>query len=121
MAHPEQCVIRRGAFPGTAVGLEDVNFAFCSIDVDLFHPTMSGVEFFYRRLSPGGYLFIHDYNNHHFRGVRAALQQFCAQNEIALFPLPDTGGTAIIIKPLPPDVEENGAYGDGKGTLQTAL
>ena len=101
MAHPEKCVIRCGAFPETALGLEDVDFAFCSIDVDLFRPTMSGLEFFYRRLSPGGYLFIHDYNNHHFRGVEAALQQFRARNEIALFPLPDAGGTAVIIKPSP--------------------
>lgn len=100
MAHPERCVIRRGAFPETAVGLEDVNFAFCSIDVDLFRPTISGLEFFYRRLSPGGYLFIHDYNNRKFRGVRAAMQEFFARGEISFFPLPDPGGTAVITKPL---------------------
>jgi O-methyltransferase len=101
MAHPEKCVIKRGVFPETALGLDDVNFAFCSVDVDLFQPTISGLEFFYRRLSPGGYLFVHDYNNRHYRGVRAALQQFCAREEISFFPLPDTGGTAVISKPLP--------------------
>jgi O-methyltransferase len=100
MAHPEKCVIRQGEFPETTSGLEDVSFAFCSIDVDLFRPTMQGLEFFYRRLSPGGYIFVHDYNNRHFRGVQAALRQFCAREEIAFFPLPDVGGTAVINKPL---------------------
>ena len=99
MPFPDQCVIKKGLFPGTAEGLED-QFALVSLDSDLYKPIYSGLEYFYPRLSPGGYIFVHDYNNDGYKGVREAVKEYCIANGIAYTPLPDSGGTAIIGKPL---------------------
>jgi O-methyltransferase len=53
MSNPEMCVIKKGYFPKTAEGLEDV-FSFVSIDVDLYQPTLEALKYFYSRLSGGG-------------------------------------------------------------------
>lgn len=47
-------IVKKGYFPETAVGLEDENFAFVSLDTDLYKPIMAGLEFFYPRLNAGG-------------------------------------------------------------------
>ena len=75
LPHPEKVTVRKGYFPETAEGLED-RFALVSLDVDLFKPTLSGLEYFYPRLSAGGCIFVHDYNNRRFNGVRKAVDEF---------------------------------------------
>lgn len=45
-------------------------FCFVNIDVDLYQPTKDALEFFIQKLSKGGYIFIHDYNNYGYRGIR---------------------------------------------------
>ena len=49
MTVPENCVIRKGLFPDTAVGLEE-KFIFVSIDVDFENSTYEGLKYFYPRL-----------------------------------------------------------------------
>ncbi|WP_010496809.1 TylF/MycF/NovP-related O-methyltransferase [Paenibacillus elgii] len=97
MSNPEQCIIRKGFFPETAVGTEDV-FAFVSIDTDLFNPIYEGLSYFYPRLAQGGYIFVHDFNNGIYKGAKHAVKQFCAENKISYVPLSDQGGTAVITK-----------------------
>jgi hypothetical protein len=97
MADPERVVIRKGYFPETAAGLEDT-FALVSLDVDLYKPTLAGLEYFYPRLSPGGCVFVHDYNNLRFQGVRSAVEEFVEKSGAPLVLLPDTSGTAILPK-----------------------
>lgn len=97
MKYPQNCVVKKGYFPDTACDLKE-QFAFVSIDTDLFNPIYSGLEYFYPRLIKGGYIFIHDYNNFRFKGVKEAIKKYCAENVISYFPLSDISGTAIIIK-----------------------
>ncbi len=97
MPHPENCVIKKGYFPETAVGLEET-FAFVSIDADLYNPIFEGLSYFYPRLSKGGYIFVHDYNNIRFKGAKEAVQQYCKANKISYFPLSDICGTVVIVK-----------------------
>jgi O-methyltransferase len=59
----EHVVLRPGYVPDTLAGLEDETFAFVLLDLDLLGPTQASLEFFHPRLSPGGYLVMHDYNN----------------------------------------------------------
>ena len=54
LPHPEKAVVRKGYFPETAEGLEE-RIALVSLDVDLYKPTLSGLEYFYPRLAAGGY------------------------------------------------------------------
>lgn len=97
MPHPEKCIIKEGRFPATAEGLED-RFCFVSIDADLYIPVLSGLQYFYPRLQPGGYIFIHDYHNDHYKGAMQAVNEFCAAEKITPVPLPDNGGTAVIVR-----------------------
>ena len=90
-------VIHAGFFPGTAEGVEDT-FAFVSLDVDLHDPTLSGLRYFYPRLSPGGYIFVHDYNNLRYMGVRRAVDAFLAESDATALPLPDFAGSIVIGK-----------------------
>jgi O-methyltransferase len=99
MAHPEKVIIRAGYFP-ESIQETDLKecFAFVSIDADLYKPIYDGLAFFYPRLSPGGFIFVHDYNNKDYPGVKAALRKYCEEEKISCFPLVDPCGTAVLTK-----------------------
>lgn len=101
MPYPQNCIIRRGYFPDS-IEEEDKKetFAFVSLDVDLEQPTYAGLKFFYPRLVTNGYLFIHDYNNRMWNGVKAAVEKYEKEQGITLKKVPvcDRSGTVIIVK-----------------------
>jgi O-methyltransferase len=101
MQYKDNVIIIEGRFPDSLVQIEDLgdlSFAFVSIDVDLYLPTLCGLEFFYQRLSKGGFIFIHDYNNEMYKGVKQAVREFCYKNQSPFFPLSDECGSAVIVK-----------------------
>lgn len=52
----------KGYFPETASQLPgDARFAVVHIDCDLYAPMLSSLEYFYPRMSPGGFILMHDY------------------------------------------------------------
>jgi O-methyltransferase len=53
-------IFRAGTFPETTLGMESERFAFVLLDADKYAPTLAGLEFFYPRMTRGGYIFIHD-------------------------------------------------------------
>lgn len=95
MPHPDKCIVRKGLFPATAVGLEDCSFCFVSLDADLYEPILAGLEFFFDRLSPGGFIFVHDYNYAGFPGANKAVTEFSAKRGVPFIPVTDSCGTAI--------------------------
>ncbi|MDB5712894.1 MAG: hypothetical protein JWO15_291 [Sphingomonadales bacterium] len=97
MTHPENIRIHQGFFPDTAKGIEE-RFAFVSLDVDLYEPTFAGLEWFYERLNKGGYIFVHDYNNRRYLGVRSAVDRFVKSHGACCVPLPDFAGSVVIAK-----------------------
>lgn len=98
MANPANCVVRKGLFPATSVGLENETFAFVSIDTDLYLPIKAGLDFFYDRLETGGFIFVHDYNNTAFPGARKAVEEFSETRSISFVPACDWFGSAIFRK-----------------------
>lgn len=104
MPYPEQCIIRKGHFPETAAGLAHARFAFVSLDPDLYEPALAGLEFFYSRMSSGGVIVVHDYNNTQFTGIKKAVTQFdeklvaAGSEPMKLVPLGDLHGSCVIIK-----------------------
>ncbi|MBA2132310.1 TylF/MycF/NovP-related O-methyltransferase [Capillibacterium thermochitinicola] len=98
LSHKKNVVIKKGYFPQSATDLADELFSFVSIDVDLYKPTYEGLHFFYPRLSKGGYLLIHDYNNAYYSGVKEAVKQFWRETGINYIPLSDYLGSAVFIK-----------------------
>lgn len=98
MRHAGNCIIKKGFFPETAEGVEDT-FAFVSIDCDLYDPILSGLQFFWERLSVGGYIFVHEYNQTEYLGSNAAVNEFIKENpDVHFFPLTDQGGSIVLIK-----------------------
>jgi hypothetical protein len=72
---PENAVVMAGLFPESLGGLEE-RFAFVSLDVDFEESTSRGLEYFYPRLNPGGYLFLHDYNSPDLPGAKRAAARY---------------------------------------------
>lgn len=98
MPNQDNCVPRKGFFPETTTGLESELFAFVSIDTDLYLPIKSGLDFFYDRLAPGGFIFVHDYTNSAFPGARQAVNEFSTSRGIPFVPVCDWFGSAIFRK-----------------------
>ena len=70
------------------------------MDVDLYAPTLAGLEYFVPRMSPGGAIFLHDYNSMQFEGVRLAVRTYEeAHGALNLLPLSDLHGTAVLLFP----------------------
>lgn len=98
----ENIVIRKGYFPQTSEGLESERFAFVMLDADLYKPTLAGLKFFYPRLSPGGYLVLHDYNSPESNwAVSTAVAEFNRDFSLTVIEIPDKWGSAIITKARP--------------------
>ncbi|MCI9083447.1 MAG: hypothetical protein HFI70_14420 [Lachnospiraceae bacterium] len=101
MAFPGQCIVRKGLFPDTAIGLENETYAFVSIDVDFEKSMLEGLRYFYPRVNTGGAIFVHDFNSSSLEGVRIAVETY--ENEIGKMlckvPLADQCGTLVIMKP----------------------
>lgn len=93
----EKCVVKKGIFPDSLDGLEDT-FSFVHIDCDLAKPVMAAIQYFYPRLSPGGYICIHDYYNILFPLVRQVVRQFSAALKGPYVPVPAFGGV-VFCKP----------------------
>jgi O-methyltransferase len=97
MKTPQRCVAKKGRFPQTAEGLED-RFVFVSLDADLYLPTIAGLRYFFPRLQEGGFLFVHDFSGPGYKGVRAAVTEFCKETGRGYFPLCDSGGSVVLCK-----------------------
>lgn len=90
-----------GWFPATAADIADEQFALVSIDADLYQPVLAGLQWFWARLTQGGTILVHDYNNATFKGAKAAVRDFLqATPGATCVPLPDWGGTAVISRGL---------------------
>ena len=97
MPHPESVQPMPGFFPDSLKGLED-SFALVSLDADLEESTLAGLEYFVPRMVKGGYIFLHDYDSHSFRGVRKALERYESNHGVKFCALPlcDVNGTLVI-------------------------
>ena len=87
----------KGFFPESIpAALHAESFAFVHLDADLYDPTLSGLRFFYPRLSKHGILLVHDYNA--WPGARRAVDEFFAGLPELPIPMPDKSGSALIVK-----------------------
>jgi O-methyltransferase len=93
----ENVLLRPGYVPDSLAGLEGERFAFVLLDLDLLEPTSASLEFFYPRLSPGGYLVMHDYNNSESDwACKRAFDKFLEGRPERLVELGDVWGSALI-------------------------
>jgi O-methyltransferase len=97
MRHKENCIIRKGFFPETTEGVDDI-FSFVNIDVDLSIPIYNGLCWFFPRLVKGGYIFVHDYNQKDWPGAKEGVKKFTKEYDVPYFPLSDVGASAVFFK-----------------------
>lgn len=90
-------ILHPGYFPDTAEKVSNEKFALVNLDADLYQPTKAALEFFYPRLSPGGIIFIHDYN-HKWQGIKKAVNEFAGNIPETLVLMPDLDETCMIVK-----------------------
>ncbi|MBS0265848.1 MAG: class I SAM-dependent methyltransferase [Planctomycetes bacterium] len=92
-------IVRQGYFPETAHGLEAERFAFVMLDFDKYEPTLAALEFFYPRMSAGGFIFIHDYSSPESDwACSRAVDTFLADKPEKPLLIPDAWGTAVFRK-----------------------
>ena len=95
---PDKVIFRKGYFPDTAADLPELKYAFISLDADLYAPILAGLRYFVPRLSPGGAILLHDYNNARFSGAKKAVEEYERLHGLLnLVPLCDLHGSAVIL------------------------
>ena len=95
MKFPDNCIIKKGFFPETAIDIDDV-FCFVNLDLDLYQPTLEGLKLFRNKMVKGGVILVHDYFTTDFKGVKEAVDQFIMENTtINLAPIGD--GMSIML------------------------
>jgi O-methyltransferase len=72
---PQKCRFYPGYFPASANGIED-SFAFVNIDMDIYESTLEGLKFFYPRMAENGVIFVHDYFDRTWGGVKKAVDEY---------------------------------------------
>ncbi len=88
-------VIRKGYFPESAKNLESERFSLVILDLDLYPSTIAGLKFFYERMSKGGFIFVHDYNNPGDPGAAQAVDEFIRDKPEMVVEIPDKNGSVI--------------------------
>lgn len=97
LPHPDMAIIKKGFFPETTLGIDDI-FCFVNLDFDLYQPTLEGLRYFYPRMVSGGVIIIHDYFSEGYRGVSGAVDEFVSSLGITFLPIGD-GISVCITKP----------------------
>ena len=99
MPYPEKIRLKPGFFPDSLNGLEE-KFCFVSLDVDFEAATLAGLTYFWPRLSPGGFLMLHDWGNPGLPGPGKALERYEAEagERLPAVPIPDLNGTLVLCK-----------------------
>lgn len=98
MSRPQNCVIKKGWFPQSALGVED-EFCFVNLDADLYEPILAGLRFFYPKMLRGGVILIHEYFSNGYVGVREAVSEFFAEFSLQIWqkiPIGDNLSIAVI-------------------------
>lgn len=97
MVNKDNVIIKKGYFPATAIDIDET-FALVSLDTDLYDSILAGLEFFWPRMSPGGYIFVHDFGVYTWGGVRKAVIEFCDIYSINYVPISDVCGSVVLVK-----------------------
>ena len=89
----------QGYFPESLSQVNDLQqFSLVHLDCDLEKPFTAGLNYFYPKLMPGGFLIMHDYSSLFWPGAPQAINNFFKDKKELLIPIPDKSGTAVIRK-----------------------
>ena len=86
----------KGWIPQRFGEVADRHFSLVHLDVDLYEPTRDSLEFFYPRMTPGGFIISDDYGFTTAPGVTRAIDEFFANRPEKPIHLPT--GQALIVR-----------------------
>jgi hypothetical protein len=84
----------KGWIPEVFKNIDDLEYSYVNVDVDLYQPTKDSIEYFWPRIISGGVLICDDYGSYKTIGARKAMIDFFGQDNI--FEIPT--GQAIVYK-----------------------
>ena len=100
IGNTENVTVVQGEVPETFKPYEDKTFSLVMLDLDKYDATLASLEFFYPRLAPGAYLFLHDYNSPESDwGVKKAFDLFVKDHPAIVVDIPDRCGSLLAFKP----------------------
>src|SRR5215471_15703049 len=80
----------KGRFPETLNAIPDTErFCLVHLDCDLYAPFSAGLQHFYPRLLPGGFLIMHDYSSLHWPLIEKVVDEFFADKPECPILIPD--------------------------------
>jgi hypothetical protein len=92
------CSIVQGWIPEVLESLPETQWAFVHLDVDLYEPTLGGLEYFVPRLAPGAVVINDDYLSPLFPGAGQAWDEFFAERRLPFVVL-DSGQAVFVNRP----------------------
>lgn len=98
MTYRENCIIKKGYFPWSAFNIND-QFCFVNLDMDLYKPTLEGLNYFSLYMVRGGGILIHDYFDKTYCGVKYAVKDFLSaksNRNLNFLPIGDDSSIVII-------------------------
>lgn len=87
----------KGRFQDTSPQIDQKTFHFVHLDVDIYEPTLFGLEFFHSRLAKQGVMIVDDYGFTSCPGVQKAVSEFLA-GQTDYFSLPLLTGQFALIR-----------------------
>lgn len=86
--------IYKGWIPDAFNQLDDLEYSYVHIDVDMYEPTRDSISYFWDRLCVGGVLICDDYGSYKTIGARKAMDDFFDRSLILELPT----GQAVVFK-----------------------
>jgi O-methyltransferase len=98
LKNEENILYYKGMIKETSSQLKNKRFSFVHLDVDLYDSTLSSLNFFYKRMNPGGVIISHDYFPSQKHGVTSAFNNFFKDKEECVIEISDTQCMVVKIK-----------------------
>lgn len=96
MIFKDNIIVKKGYFPDSMKNEEDI-FSFVNLDMDLYVPMLEGLKYFWKKMSKGGCILLHDYFSEDFSRVEQAVKDFEIQEGIRLTKIPIGDGCSLAI------------------------
>ena len=87
----------QGWIPQSFSSVEDREYKFVHLDLDLYEPIKGGMEYFYPRMVRGGAIVVDEYAIPRWPGAKKAVDEYCAEHDLAPA-ISLTTGNGVLIK-----------------------
>lgn len=89
--------LHKGRFQDQSHRIEKLEFSFVHLDVDIYEPTVYALNFFAKRMRPGGIIVVDDYGFATCPGIPVAIEEFTAAHK-EFVSLVQLTGQCVLVK-----------------------